>query len=612
MSVEDMTSSRCWADAAGLAFACMSVGYGTYPSLAARNRPRRRSYFDVLAVGILCIVLVFVTTLSFYGLVGSEAKSGALTIDAQLKHGNDMARVLFPTALGRSSPAKIWTIVFFVTLAVLGAGSMAVHMACVVSDLSSTCQFKCHTALVCFVVMLFALGTSVFFSFAGTIFVLDTIEDSILGSKRILLSLLFLLVIIFMYGPRNLIHHVRKRLQVRLLPPPFFWQLSWYIICPLGLIGLLALAVLGRGGTFFRDDVPLWIKLVAVGYEFYYWIIILFFLVQTAVAWKRPTRPRGVWRLETDPDDGDDEGGGRGGDGGSDQPLVMKSEQLVGSQSMSKVAVTASNSGAVVSSPPLLGAGESVPAVAADGDAAKESDGGEAAAQPEEDLTLPGERRRAEAAAGAMERIRGLERHPGPDEADLFVRLHSWSRGPPKPATPPPTPPSPEPPSPSVSPPPPSSVSPPPPSSVSPPPSPSPSPPPEPPPPRLASIDSIQTEYANFLGRQSPDLHARGLPVPAQERIETEGVSRLPWRDDQLRGQFGPTLLGLMSPFTRHGLFGRGRVSPDLLIRRSPELMEPRRAASVAAAVPEEPPPPPRDTSEQTPSLMNMLRNMRS
>ena len=105
--------------------------------------------------------------------------------------------------------------------------------------------------------------------------------------------------------------------------------------------------------------------------------------------------------------------------------------------------------------------------------------------------------------------------------------------------------------------------------------------------------------------------------MPEQERIEREGASRLPWRDEQLRGQFGPNLLGMMSPFTRRGLFGRGRVSPDLPLRRSPppDWEEPRRAASVAATIPEdpeEPEPPPKDTSEDTPSLMNMLRNMKS
>ncbi|KAF0296542.1 hypothetical protein FJT64_006021 [Amphibalanus amphitrite] len=490
---------------------------------------------------------------------------------------------------------------------------MAVHMACVISDLASTCQFKCHTAVACCLVMLFALGISAFFSLAGTIFVLDTIEDSMLGSKKFLLSLLFLIVVIFLYGPRNLIHHVRKRLRVRLVPPPFFWQLSWYIICPLGLVGLMALAFLGRGGTFFRDDVPLWIKLAAVGYEFYYWVIILFFLVQTAVAWKRPTRPRGVWRLETSPDDVENDEGGGGGGGGSDESIL-----ITASEPRSKPTEAASKTGAVESTPTLAGGGESVPAVPADSEAPQAAaKDGETTEEPEEDLTLPGEKRRAEAARGAVERIRGLELEPGPDEADLFVRLHAWSRGPPKPPTPSPTP---TPPSPESEPPPeseqpPESVSPPTSAPSSPPPpSSSPTPSPEPPP-RLPSIDSIQTEYANFLGRQSPDMRARGLPIPAQERIEREGVSRLPWKDEQLSRQFGPNVLGMMSPFTKHGLFGRGRVSPDLPLRRSPEWTEPpRRAASVAAAIPEgqEAEEPPKDVSEDTPSLMNMLRNMKS
>lgn len=565
---KNLLSGQCWADAAALAFSCMSVGYGTYSSLAAKNRTRRRSHCDVLLVGLVCFAITFITTLSFYGLIGSQAKAGNTTIEAQLKHNVDMARVLIPNELGRNGGGLLWSALFFFLMTIFGIGSMSLHMACVVSDISSTCEFKCHSVLTCVMILLFGLGMGSFFCFSGSIFVLDTIEDSILGSKKIILSLLLLIVVIFLYGPRNLIHHIRKRLKIRLMPPSFFWQLCWYVVCPLGLIALPALAVLGKGGTVFKKEIPTWIKLVALIYEFYYWIIIFVFLVQTSVAWKRPTKPRGVWRLEESPDDEDDS---------TKSETVLRTETLADIDSQSGLDKKDGPGGT------KGGQSAGAPSEAGDGDNPPNED--------EELPMLPGEKRDAERRAKAMDRIRGLEKEPAPDEKDIFGRLHSWSRGPPKPPTPPPEPPEPSEP-PEASGPgdpaePPASTGPPestvPPESTEPaepkepsehdespkppdPPTPPPTPPPLPPspPPRPPSVDSIGTEYANFMGRQSPTMLARALPIPEQERVEAEGASRLPWRDAQVRSAFGPDLLGLMSPTARRGLVpGRGRVSVE-------------------------------------------------
>ncbi|XP_037078018.1 sodium- and chloride-dependent taurine transporter-like [Pollicipes pollicipes] len=298
---QDLGKARCWGDAATLAFACMNIGYGVLPFLAARNAPRRRSYVDVLYLGAACLLFTIITSYSFYALAGYFVKKVRTNMPTQLAlNGQDLARVYFPTLMNDAPPDVLWSVLYFFVLTSLGVGSLIMHIVCIVGELSSLSSFRFRKPIIFVAVGLFGAITGLLFANKGASFLLDSMESPIFGSKKVILSLLFVIVVIFLYGRNNMIHHIEHRLQVTPCPPTMLCRAFWWVVCPLGLAVLPILAAVGRGGAVFDKRTPTLLVACTVIYEFYYWFIIG---GVTAWAWFQPKKPRGVWRLERDSED---------------------------------------------------------------------------------------------------------------------------------------------------------------------------------------------------------------------------------------------------------------------------------------------------------------------
>ncbi|XP_064614744.1 sodium- and chloride-dependent taurine transporter-like isoform X2 [Liolophura sinensis] len=235
---------QVWLEAGIQVFYSYGVGLTIHTSLGSCNRFHHNSLRHILIFACLNSATSFISGFVIFSVLGFMANKQGLSVDKVAGSGPGLAFVAYPEAMSQMPAAPVWSVVFFLTLILLGIDSQFAHcegFIVSVTDLfpkylRGTPRKEIFIAVLC--TSWFLVGLSMVTE--GGVYVQQIFEWYCGG--RILLLMVFLqcIGIAYFYGINKFQQNIEYMLGYRVGP---FFKIAWLFASPLFSILLFILDI---------------------------------------------------------------------------------------------------------------------------------------------------------------------------------------------------------------------------------------------------------------------------------------------------------------------------------------------------------------------------------
>ncbi|PZC76099.1 hypothetical protein B5X24_HaOG205123 [Helicoverpa armigera] len=237
---ETLLDARVWGDAASQIFYSFGVACGSLVTLASYNKFTNNCHFDAVFVSFANFLTSIYAGFAIFSVLGFQAQKMGVSIDMVAEQGPGLAFVAYPEALLQMPVARMWSILFFLMLFILGLGSQfagieAINTAIVDRWPQLRKNYWRVTAFTCFTC--FILGIPMCFS--GGVYLLTLLDWNTASWAILLIGMAECVAVSWSYG----IDRAMKDLASMGMPLNkvlrFYWKAVWTVTVPVASIAIL-------------------------------------------------------------------------------------------------------------------------------------------------------------------------------------------------------------------------------------------------------------------------------------------------------------------------------------------------------------------------------------
>ncbi|XP_032513127.2 sodium- and chloride-dependent glycine transporter 1-like [Danaus plexippus] len=237
---ETLLEARVWGDAASQIFYSFGVACGSLVTLASYNNFHNNCHFDAVFVSLTNFMTSIYAGFAIFSVLGFQAELMGVGVDDVAEQGPGLAFVVYPEALLQMPIPRLWCILFFFMMFILGLGSQfagieAINTAIVDRWPQFRNRYWMVTAFTCFTC--FILGLPMCFS--GGVYLFTLLDWNTASWAILLIGLAECTAVSWCYGINRAMRDLASmdmRLNVVI---QFYWKFVWMISVPVVSLGIL-------------------------------------------------------------------------------------------------------------------------------------------------------------------------------------------------------------------------------------------------------------------------------------------------------------------------------------------------------------------------------------
>jgi len=233
---DQILEPKVWYAAVTQSFFSLSVGFGSVITFSSYNRFSHNIYRDATIISFMDTMTSMLAGVITFAILGYLAHELGVPIEETIKSGAGLAFISYPEVVSKFEFCpQLFAVLFFLMLITLGMGS-AVGMVNVTTTVAQEIFPNLSKSLVAGLVCLAGLLAGIPFTTPGGQAMLELV-DYFGGSMLVLLlTITWLLVIVCVYGIRNLLADLKFMMNRKL---GIYWKFCWVFFIPCSLSGIL-------------------------------------------------------------------------------------------------------------------------------------------------------------------------------------------------------------------------------------------------------------------------------------------------------------------------------------------------------------------------------------
>nr|KAG5713675.1 hypothetical protein BaRGS_024723 [Batillaria attramentaria] len=287
-----LADAAVWSDAAVQIFFSLSACSGGLIAMASYNNFNNNVIRDSFLVPVINCLTSFYAGFVVFSTLGYMAHTKQTDIDSVTEGGPGLAFVVYPEAIAQMPVSPLWAILFFIMLCMLGFSSQFSTVETVITAVVDEIPHVLCTPkrLIIFRISVclaaFLLGLPMVTQ--GGSYLLDLVDNALLGFPMLAVGLMELLVICIFYGYHNFARDIKCMVGRE---PFIYFRVCWTVISPV----LLMVVIVFK--AFQLEPHPVdWANLL-------YWLCALF-PISLVPAWAlyyicrraKMTQPTAAWK----------------------------------------------------------------------------------------------------------------------------------------------------------------------------------------------------------------------------------------------------------------------------------------------------------------------------
>ncbi|XP_025111311.1 sodium- and chloride-dependent glycine transporter 1-like isoform X2 [Pomacea canaliculata] len=256
-----LSDASVWSDAAVQIFFSLSACQGGLIAMSSYNRFDNNILREAFLVPIINCLTSFFAGFIVFSVLGHIAVQERTTVANVTQGGPGLAFVVYPDALATMPAAPLWAILFFFLFCILGFSSQFSLVETVITSVFDEFPHLfqkrwpkyAFRALWCFVG--FLLGFP--FLTQGGAYLLDLIDNSILGYPSLVVGLCELLILGYIYGYKQISVDIYSMTDIR----PIIFSPCWLVISPVLLL-LIIIATAAQHQSRLSLGDPVWAEVL--------------------------------------------------------------------------------------------------------------------------------------------------------------------------------------------------------------------------------------------------------------------------------------------------------------------------------------------------------------
>lgn len=262
---ERLSDASVWSDAAVQIFFSLSCCSGGLIAMASYNNFKNNVIRDSILVPIINCSTSFYAGFVVFSTLGYMAYVKGVSVGEVTAGGPGLAFVVYPEAIAQMPVSPLWAILFFIMLCILGFSSQFSTVETVITACLDEypSMFRTRRRVIIFrmgvCVAGFLLGLPMVTQ-SGS-YLLDLVDNALLGFPMLAVGLLEFIIIITMYGYNNFANDIACMIGRH---PYLYFKWCWIVISPV----LLVAVIIFKAFQFTPNRVD-WANLL-------YWLIVCF------------------------------------------------------------------------------------------------------------------------------------------------------------------------------------------------------------------------------------------------------------------------------------------------------------------------------------------------
>ncbi|KAL4706921.1 hypothetical protein ACJJTC_012380 [Scirpophaga incertulas] len=237
---ETLLDARVWGDAASQIFYSFGVACGSLITLASYNNYHNNCHFDAVFVSFTNFFTSIYAGFAIFSVLGFQAKQMRVSVDDVADSGPGLAFIAYPEALLQMPLPRLWSILFFFMLFILGlgcqfAGIEAINTAIVDKWPNLRKRYWLVTAGTC--LTCFILGLPMCFS--GGVYLFTILDWNTASWAILLIGMAECTAVAWSYGINRAMKDLAS-MNMKFNPVlHFYWKAVWSAIVPVASIAIL-------------------------------------------------------------------------------------------------------------------------------------------------------------------------------------------------------------------------------------------------------------------------------------------------------------------------------------------------------------------------------------
>ncbi|XP_037956210.1 sodium-dependent nutrient amino acid transporter 1-like [Teleopsis dalmanni] len=227
---EQLLSAKVWYAAITQMFFSLAICFGTLIMYASYNDFRKNVHRDVIIITSIDSLTSILAGCIIFGILGNLAYETNLTDIANVvKGGTGLAFISYPEAIAKFKYLpKVFAVLFFQMLLVLGIGSNIGMTSCVIKVIKDRFEHLPHWLLAS---MLSTIGflCGLIYVTPGGQFILKIVDFFGCSFIALVLAIAELVAISWIYGVKRLCRDIEFMCNIK---TGFYWRICWSIITP--------------------------------------------------------------------------------------------------------------------------------------------------------------------------------------------------------------------------------------------------------------------------------------------------------------------------------------------------------------------------------------------
>nr|XP_040570190.1 sodium-dependent nutrient amino acid transporter 1-like isoform X1 [Lepeophtheirus salmonis] len=269
---------KVWYTAIGQLFFSLSVATSVIPSMASYNDFNHNIYRDAWILAVIDTITSFIAGFAIFSVLGNLSYQLGKPIDEVVTSGTSLAFITYPTAISKFDVVpQLFSVLFFVMLAVLGLGSLIALMngiLAIVSDLFP--NTKKNVLMGGISILAFISG--IIYTTPGGQQALSVIDSYGATLNAYIFGLFQAIGWGYLYGVGKIKRDIKFMLNINI---GCYWYLCWGFVCPLLLFGILIYQIIKWEDVEFNGPLPGYLLWMGRVIPIISMIVFLSFMVNT-------------------------------------------------------------------------------------------------------------------------------------------------------------------------------------------------------------------------------------------------------------------------------------------------------------------------------------------
>jgi len=240
---EKLLDIQVWLRAAGQVFFSLGLSWGGVVMLGSHNRFTSPVHVDAHIVSVVDLATSLLASTVIFAILGNSAHRLGVPIEAVARGGQGLAFVAYPEALSHLPLPQLWSVLFFLTLFLLGLDSeFAMFETILAAVFDALPWLGRRRALVTTTLVLacFLLGLPCVTQ--GGQYVLDLMDTYGASLSVIVIAVMEVTALMWGYGVNTFCADLKTMLN---FTPSIYFKVCWVFLCPVVLTGIFLASAAG-------------------------------------------------------------------------------------------------------------------------------------------------------------------------------------------------------------------------------------------------------------------------------------------------------------------------------------------------------------------------------